>query len=72
MAEQTNVINIDGKEYKQDDFSEAQKVIINRLSKLQVDAQHIRVALNENVFLQESYVKKLKESLENKTNTDLL
>ena len=72
MAEQTNVINIDGKEYKQDDFSESQRVIINRLSKLQVDAQQLRVALNENVFLQESYVKKLKESLENKTNTDLL
>tara|TARA_R100000426_G_scaffold2679_1_gene4568 strand:+ start:330 stop:548 length:219 start_codon:yes stop_codon:yes gene_type:complete len=65
MVEKNNIINIDGKDYTKDDFNQSQLIIVNRLSKLQADAHQLRIALDENAFLQEGYVNKLKESLQN-------
>ena len=65
MVDKNNIINIDGKDYTKDDFNQSQLIMVNRLSKLQADAHQLRVALDENAFLQEGYVKKLKESLQN-------
>ena len=65
MVEKNNIINIDGKDYTKDDFNQSQLIIVNRLSKLQADAHQLRIALDENAFLQEGYVNKLKESIQN-------
>ena len=65
MVEKNNIINIDGKDYTKDDFNQSQLIIVNRLSKLQADAHQLRIALDENAFLQEGYVNKLKQSLQN-------
>jgi hypothetical protein len=65
MVDKNNIINIDGKQYTKDDFDNSQIIMVNRLLKLQADAHQLRVALDENAFLQEGYVKKLKESLQN-------
>ena len=65
MVEKNNIINIDGKDYTKDDFNQSQLIMVNRLSKLQTDAHQLRIALDENAFLQEGYVNKLKESLQN-------
>ena len=65
MVEKNNIINIDGKDYTKDDFNQSQLIVVNRLSKLQADAHQLRIALDENAFLQEGYVNKLKESLQN-------
>ena len=64
MVKKNNIINIDGKDYTKDDFNQSQLIIVNRLTKLQADAHQLRIALDENAFLQEGYVSKLKESLQ--------
>lgn len=72
MVEKNNVITIDGQEYTRDDFDESQFIIVNRLTKLQADAHQLRIALDENAFLQEGYVNKLKASLQNKKQEKVL
>ena len=44
MTEQSNVINIDGKEYKQEELSEEQKYCCEQLTECQVELRKLKKA----------------------------
>ena len=65
MAEQAQVVTIDGKEYKQEDLTQEQIILINKTSKWQSEANKLKDALEDATKLQQSYLFDLKTSLAN-------
>lgn len=65
MSEQSNVITIDGHEYKQEDLTQEQIILINKTSKWQTEANKLKDALEDATKLQQSYLFDLKTSLAN-------
>ena len=65
MAEQAQVVTIDGKEYKQEDLTKEQIILINKTSKWQSEAIKLKDALEDATKLQQSYLFDLKTSLAN-------
>tara|TARA_R100001369_G_scaffold71076_1_gene98913 strand:+ start:329 stop:562 length:234 start_codon:yes stop_codon:yes gene_type:complete len=65
MAEQTNVINIDGKEYKQEDLSLEQIRLVSKIAKYQKQTNELKDAFEDANILQQQYLQALKASLNN-------
>ena len=65
MSDQANVVTIDGKEYKQEDLTQEQIILINKTSKWQTEANKLKDALEDATKLQQSYLFDLKTSLAN-------
>ena len=65
MSDQANVVTIDGKEYKQEDLTQEQIILINKTSKWQSEANKLKDALEDAPKLQQSYLFDLKTSLAN-------
>ena len=65
MTEQSNVINIDGKEYKQSDLSVEQIRLVSKIAKYQKQSNELKDALEDANILQQQYLQALKTSLSN-------
>jgi len=65
LKEQAQVVTIDGKEYKQEDLTQEQIILINKTSKWQLEANKLKDALEDATKLQQSYLFDLKTSLAN-------
>tara|TARA_R110002096_G_scaffold287178_1_gene480856 strand:- start:174 stop:410 length:237 start_codon:yes stop_codon:yes gene_type:complete len=69
MTEQTNVINIDGKEYKQSDLSVEQIRLVSKIAKYQKQSNDLKDAFEDSNILQQQYLQSLKTSLSNDETT---
>ena len=69
MTEQTNVINIDGKEYKQEDLSVEQIRLVTKVAKFQKQTNDLKDAFEDANILQQQYLQALKTSLGNDETT---
>jgi len=65
MTEQSNVINIDGKEYQQEDLSLEQIRLVNKVAKYQKQSNDLKDAFEDANILQQQYLQALKTSLSN-------
>ena len=65
MAKQAQVVTIDGKEYKQEDLTQEQIILINKTSKWQTEANKLKDAFEDANKLHQSYLFDLKTSLNN-------
>ena len=69
MTEQSNVINIDGKEYKQSDLSVEQIRLVSKIAKYQKQSNDLKDAFEDASILQQQYLESLKISLSNDETT---
>jgi len=69
MTEQTNVINIDGKEYKQEDLSVEQIRLVSKIAKYQKQSNELKDAFEDANILHQQYLQALKTSLSNDETT---
>ena len=69
MTEQSNVINIDGKEYKQEDLSVEQIRLVSKIAKYQKQSNDLKDAFEDANILQQQYLQSLKTSLSNDETT---
>ena len=69
MTEQTNVINIDGKEYKQEDLSVEQIRLVTKVAKFQKQTNDLKDAFEDANILHQQYLEKLQTSLGNDETT---
>ena len=69
MTEQSNVINIDGKEYKQEDLSVEQIRLVNKVAKFQKQTNDLKDAFEDANILHQQYLEKLQTSLGNDETT---
>lgn len=72
MAEQSNVINIDGKEYIADDLSQEQIRLVNKVSKFQKQTIDLKDAFEDANILHQQYLQALKTSLGNAETTQAM
>jgi hypothetical protein len=63
MSEQSNVITIDGKEYKEDDLSQDQNYFINQIKDLQAKAANLKFQLDQITVAQNAFTNSLIQSL---------
>jgi hypothetical protein len=63
MAEQSNVITIDGKEYNQEDLSQDQNYFINQIKDLQAKAASLRFQLDQVTVAQNAFTNSLIQSV---------
>jgi len=69
MTEQSNVINIDGKDYKQADLSAEQIRLVSKVAKYQKQSNDLKDAYEDSNILQQQYLQALKTSLGNAETT---
>ena len=69
MTEQSNVINIDGKQYKQEDLSVEQIRLVSKIAKYQKQSNDLKDAFEDSNILQQQYLQSLKTSLSNDETT---
>ena len=69
MTEQTNVINIDGKEYEQEDLSVEQIRLVTKVAKFQKQTNDLKDAFEDANILHQQYLQALKTSLGNDETT---
>ena len=72
MTEQTNVINIDGKEYKQEDLSVEQIRLVTKVAKYQKQSNELKDAFEDANILHQQYLQALKTSLGNDETTQAM
>jgi hypothetical protein len=72
MAEQSNVITIDGKEYKTEDLSQDQNYFINQIKDLQAKAANLKFQLDQVTVAQNAFTNSLIQSVkgEEEESTD--
>ena len=63
MSEQSNVITIDGKEYKTEDLSQDQNYFINQIKDLQTKAASLRFQLDQVTVAQNAFTNSLIQSV---------
>ena len=56
MTEQSNVINIDGKQYKQEDLSVEQIRLVSKIAKYQKQSNDLKDAFEDANILQQQYL----------------
>jgi hypothetical protein len=61
--EKTNVITIDGKEYKQEDLSQDQNYFINQIKDLQAKGASLRFQLDQVTVAQNAFTNSLIQSV---------
>ena len=69
METKSNVINIDGKEYKQSDLSVEQIRLVSKIAKYQKQSNDLKDAFEDASILQQQYLESLKISLLNDETT---
>jgi len=69
METKSNVINIDGKEYKQEDLSVEQIRLVSKIAKYQKQSNELKDAFEDATILQQQYLEALKTSLGNAETT---
>jgi len=69
MTEKSKVINIDGKEYKQEDLSVEQIRLVSKIAKYQKQSNDLKDAFEDANILQQQYLESLKTSLSNDETT---
>ena len=69
METKSNVINIDGKEYKQEDLSVEQIRLVSKIAKYQKQSNELKDAFEDATILQQQYLETLKISLGNAETT---
>ena len=69
METKSNVINIDGKEYKQSDLSVEQIRLVSKIAKYQKQSNDLKDAFEDANILQQQYLQSLKTSLSNDETT---
>ena len=67
--EKNNIINIDGKEYQQEDLSFEQIRLVNKVAKYQKQSNELKDAFEDANILQQQYLQSLKTSLGNDETT---
>jgi len=67
--EKNNIINIDGKEYQQEDLSFEQIRLVNKVAKYQKQSNDLKDAFEDANILQQQYLQSLKTSLSNDETT---
>ena len=65
METKSNVINIDGKEYNQEDLSVEQIRLVSKIAKYQKQSNDLKDAFEDANILQQQYLQSLKTSLSN-------
>lgn len=70
MTEQSNVITIDGKEYKQEDLSQDQNYFINQIKDLQAKAASLRFQLDQVTVAQNAFTNSLIQSVKGSEEND--
>ena len=70
MTEQSNVITIDGKEYKTEDLSQDQNYFINQIKDLQAKAANLKFQLDQITVAQNAFTNSLIESLKSEDKED--
>ena len=72
MTEQSNVITIDGKEYKTEDLSQDQNYFINQIKDLQAKGASLRFQLDQVTVAQNAFTNSLIQSVkgEEEESTD--
>jgi hypothetical protein len=63
MTEQTNVITIDGKEYKTEDLTQDQNYFINQIKDLQAKGASLRFQLDQVTVAQNAFTNSLIKSV---------
>ena len=63
-AQETNVVNINGTEYKYDDLNQNQLYLINQIRDLQTKAANIRFQLDQVTAAQDVFTNMLIQSVE--------
>ena len=63
MSEQSNVITIDGKEYKTEDLSQDQNYFINQIKDLQAKAANLKFQLDQVTVAQNAFTNSLIKSV---------
>ena len=63
MSEQSNVITIDGKEYKTEDLSQDQNYFINQIKDLQAKAANLKFQLDQITVAQNALTNSLIQSV---------
>ena len=69
MTEKSNVINIDGKKYNQEDLSVEQIRLVSKIAKYQKQSNDLKDAFEDANILQQQYLQSLKTSLSNDETT---
>ena len=69
METKANVINIDGKEYNQEDLSVEQIRLVSKIAKYQKQSNDLKDAFEDASILQQQYLESLKTSLGNAETT---
>jgi len=69
METKSNVINIDGKEYNQEDLSVEQIRLVSKIAKYQKQSNDLKDAFEDANILQQQYLQSLKTSLSNDETT---
>ena len=72
MTEQSNVINIDGKSYRQSDLSVEQLRLASKVAKWQKQTNELKDAFEDANILQQQYLQALKTSLSNDETTQAM
>jgi len=72
MTKQTNVINIDGKEYQAEDLSVEQIRLVSKIAKYQKQSNDLKDAFEDADILQQQYLQALKTSLSNDETTQAM
>ena len=65
METKSNVINIDGKEYKQEDLDDSQTYLIKQINDLQAKSTNLRFQLDQVSVAQSAFTNSLITSLKN-------
>tara|TARA_R110002126_G_scaffold29362_1_gene97070 strand:- start:21 stop:254 length:234 start_codon:yes stop_codon:yes gene_type:complete len=65
MQTKANVINIDGKEYKQEDLDDSQTYLIKQINDLQAKSTNLRFQLDQVSVAQSAFTNSLITSLKN-------
>ena len=70
METKSNVINIDGKEYNQEDLDDKQTYLINQIKDLQTKGASLRFQLDQVSVAQNAFTNSLIASLKNEEVVD--
>jgi len=70
MSEQSNVITIDGTEYKEEDLSQDQSYFINQIRDLQAKAANLKFQLDQVTVAQNAFTNSLIESLKSEDKNE--
>ena len=72
MTEQSNVITIDGKEYKTEDLSQDQNYFIDQIKDLQAKGASLRFQLDQVTVAQNAFTNSLIQSLKTEDKEEVV